>query len=270
MRLRSGGIDIFYVDESHDTTQYVVTAIAVPFLRPAGEEEWDICWPDYFDQSSRWRKWMRDHLHIPRNKELHGLKLLTGRGRYNAGKSSFTKEQAYTAYSRTLQKLGFLPGYSILSVSVKRGRQMYGAAQLSLALNTLFQRMRSQCNSRSTNGMVFFDEGHPEYRRLYRRAQVYLPTGSSRGGWQGGGLTKNLNLSMFTKDGNEKNSAHCRFTQIADIVAYAAFLKVKGERNRLSTEQKLLGYGQLYDSIPRGVLNINASKAQPRDGIVRL
>lgn len=269
MLLRPGGLDVFYIDESHDNTQYVVTAVTVPFLRP-GERNWEIVWEDYLEDAKSWRKWIRDHLHIPRAKELHGSKLATGRGRYNQGKHTLSRPKAAEVYERILNEIDFLPLSSVISVCTPRRRAMYGATKLELAMHALFQRMRSQCNSRRTNGIVFFDEGHPEYRKLYRRSQIYLPTGSRLGGWSGGGFSQNLPLSMFTKDGNEKNSKHCHFTQIADLIAYAAFLKIKNERNRLAQWQADLNHGQLYDAIPRRVLNINASSKQPRDAIVRL
>jgi hypothetical protein len=65
-------------------------------------------------------------------------------------------------------------------------------------------------------GLVFFDEGHGEYRTLYRRARVFLSTGSERGDWGAGKGTKNLPLPLdnFTKDANTKESEHCFFIQL--------------------------------------------------------
>ncbi|MFD0936398.1 hypothetical protein [Methylobacterium trifolii] len=64
----------------------------------------------------------------------------------------------------------------------------------------LFQRMRTQCERRNVNAIVFFDEGHPEYRKIYRQSQVYPATGSSIGAWKSGKSTQNLPLDMFFKD----------------------------------------------------------------------
>ena len=60
--------------------------------------------------------------------------------------------------------------------ATQSGRNLYGRQQLEAALYALFQRMRTQCARRNVNAMVFFDQGHPEYRRLYRQAQVFLST----------------------------------------------------------------------------------------------
>jgi hypothetical protein len=127
-----------------------------------------------------------------------------------------------------------------------------------------------QCNARDTNGLVFFDEGHPEYRKLYRQAQVYLPTGSRFGGWASGFFPKNLPLDMFTKDGNSKTSKHCYFTQAADLVAYSAFLKIKAEEGALTDWQAKYRLGTLHDELPKKVRNVQAQNKAPHDGIVRL
>jgi len=146
---------------------------------------------------------------------------------------------------------------------------MYGHARLQRVMYALFQRMRKQCKSRNVNAMVFFDQGHPEYRRLYRRACVSLPTGSMFGAWTSG-LQQNMPLDMFVKDGNEKCSKDCLFTQISDLIAFAAFSKVRSERKMLTPDQIRFGMGNLYNAIPTEILNAKASFAAPRDAIVRL
>src|SRR3546814_8797361 len=52
MRLRDGGIDVFYIDESHDNKTYVVTALAVPFLRRI-DNVWTITWASHFEKADR-------------------------------------------------------------------------------------------------------------------------------------------------------------------------------------------------------------------------
>jgi len=270
MLLRSGGLDIFYIDESHDNTAYVVTAITIPFLRHEGIN-WNIVWPDYLDAAKQWRRNIKKNLYIPATKELHGIKLASGRGRYRLGKWQFDKARASSVYRQILRSINFFPDASIISVAVHRGaKNLYGRSRLEAALYALLQRMRTQCNSRQTNAIVFFDEGHPEYRKLYRQAQVYLPTGSRLGNWAGGLFSKNMPLDMFTKDGNDKPSRHCYFTQIADLVAYAAFLKIKSERNALTSWQAKYKLDSLYDEVPIRMRNVAAQSKAPRDAIVRL
>jgi hypothetical protein len=162
MLLRSGGVDIFYIDESNDSHVYVVTAVAVPFLRESAGI-WNIVWPDYLQAAKGWRRRIRDALNIPVSKELHGVKLASGRGRYLQGKFSFYRPKAGAAYREILRLADFLPNASVITVRAQRGgRALYGATRLEAAVHALFQRMRSQCEARRTNGFVFFDEGHEE------------------------------------------------------------------------------------------------------------
>jgi len=74
---------------------------------------------------------------------------------------------------------------------------------------------------------------------------------------------------MFTLDANIKNSKHCWFTQTADIIAYAAFLKIKSNRGELEDWQSKYDLGTLYDEIPRKLINTKVSR-NPADGIVRV
>jgi hypothetical protein len=97
MLLRSDGLDIFYVDESHDRNHYVVTAIRIPFLRNV-EGNWQIVWPDFLTGAKEWRKRIKNEVGIPRAKELHGVKLASGRGRYLAGRHNLKPKQAASAY----------------------------------------------------------------------------------------------------------------------------------------------------------------------------
>lgn len=269
MKLAPSGIDIFYIDESHDNRIYVVSAVTVPFLRFV-DDVWTITWQSHFEAAKEWRRRIRQTHSIPTARELHGVKLASGRGRIKSGEYSFPRPKAGAVYRDVLSQIDFVPPGSILSAATIRGQNLYGSARLEAALYALFQRMRRQCEARRTNGIVFFDEGHPEYRKLYRRAQVYLPTGSRLGAWGGSGTSKNLPLDMFTKDGNEKQSQHCNFTQAADLIAYAAFLKLKSERGTLADWQESYSLGNLYDSIPTRVINRAVSARAPQDGIVRV
>jgi hypothetical protein len=271
MRLADNGIDVFYIDESNDHNIYVVSAVTIPFIRKV-DGVWSITWGDHHANARQWRRKLKDELKIPVAKELHGLKLASGRGAYFKGKYTFPRPKAGAVYRRILESLSVVvPEASIITVAARRGgKQLYGKTKLEAALYALLQRMRTQCSVRGTNGMVFFDQGHDEYRKLYRQAQVYLPTGSQTGGWEDGASAKNMPLDMFTKDGNEKNSKHCWFTQMADLVAYAAFLKLKGEYEELEDWQAANSLGNLFDSVPPAVRNLKASRAAPQDGIVRL
>ena len=235
MLLKPNGIDIFYIDESYDGSIFVATAISIPFLRNI-EGQWTIVWGNQFEASKQFRKDVRQNLSIPMDKELHGLKLASGRGNFKKGKYNFSKAQGAGAYRKILRNVSFLPNMSIMSACAQKhdggGSMLYGNHRIEAAMICLFQRMRTKCIADGVNAMSYFDGEIPEYRKLYRKSQVHLPTGSRYGG------TRNLPLNMFFEDANIKNSKHCWFTQMADLVAYSAFLKIKSERNELTDWQE--------------------------------
>lgn len=197
------------------------------------------------------------------SKELHATKLVSGRGNFIVGKRQLKRENAAEVYRAILADIDFIPDDSIITVVGTRGPQMFGHERLERVMYGLFQRMRSQCNARRVNAMVFFDQGHPEYRQLYRRAMVNLPTGS-----RFDVAPRNLPLDMFVKDGNEKNSKFCNFIQIADLIAYAALSKLRHQRGEMEPEQTRFELHTLYDALPRGARNKRATREQ--DSIVRL
>ena len=264
MNLPENGLDAYYIDESHDRKIYVVTAVAVPLLRKV-EGQWTMVRRNHFEAAKRWRRAIKENLNVPVSKELHGVKLASGRGNFNRGKYNFPRPKCAGVYRAILRNMHHVPDASIMSVVSTRGAStLYGNQRLEAALYALFQRMRTRCQKTGLGAMTFFDQGHPEYRTLYRQAQVYLPTGSMYGGG-----TRNLPLDMFFEDANEKNSKHCWFTQTADMAAYAAFLKIKSERGELTEWQQKYNWGGAYDEIPRNKLNVRVL-AVNRDGIVRL
>lgn len=258
--LRSGGLDVFYIDESNDKALFAVTAIAIPFLRLA-DGIWQITWPDFLEAAKGWRRAVAEEVKIPTSKELHAWKLVSGRGNYLYGSRQLKKGDALVAYTKILRLASFVPPESIITVVGSRGPQMYGHERLERVMYALFQRMRRQCIGRNSNAMTFFDQGHDEYRKLYRKAHVHLPTGSRFG------PARNLPLDMFVKDGNEKNSKHCLFTQLADLISYAALAKVRFEKGVMDQAQQDIGLQYLYDGVPSALKNL---KAGSTDGIVRI
>lgn len=261
MLLRSGGLDLFYIDESNDKDLFAVTAIAIPFLRQT-DGIWQITWPDFLEAAKGWRRAVAEKVKIPTSKELHAWKLVSGRGNYLYGNRQLKKGHATQAYLDILRLVTFVPPESVITVVGSRGPQMYGHERLERVMYALFQRMRRQCVGRQCNGMTFFDQGHDEYRKLYRKAQVHLPTGS-----RFGLAARNLPLDMFVKDANEKNSKHCLFTQLADLISYAALAKVRFEKSVMEQSQQDIGLQYIYDGVPNTIKNLKAGGV---DGIVRI
>jgi len=157
MLLKSNGIDIFYIDESYDSNIFIATAICIPFLRNI-EGQWSVVWNNQFQASKEFRKHAKANVGIPLNKELHGVKLASGRGNYNKGQYRFSKAQASGVYRKLLRNISYLPEASVMSACAERGQsELYGKHRIEAAMLALFQRMRTKCNADGVNAMAFFD-----------------------------------------------------------------------------------------------------------------
>src|SRR5204863_3663430 len=86
-----------------------------------------------------------------------------------------TPTEAVALYQDALAKLTWLPPGAIMSAYATNTSSLMGHKGIDACLFSLFQRIRNDCHHRSVNGMIFFDEGHTSYTRLYRMAQKYLP-----------------------------------------------------------------------------------------------
>jgi uncharacterized protein DUF3800 len=268
MRLPNNGIDVFYVDESTDSNVIAMVAVSIPFLRSVSGT-WTIVWDDHLENVKQWRKNLRINYGIRITKELKGSDLLSGRGQFLPPANQRAGATPIKAYREALATLTFLPPMSIVTVVGVPSSQLYGHTRLEAALYALLQRLRKACSVNDRAGMIFFDGGHDEYRKVYRKARKFLPTGSSQGAWASGQASKNLPLDNFTKDANIKNSKHCWFTQIADLISFATLLKIRAERGLLTPWQVQINAGSLFDSIPMACINTKASSRDPK-GIVRL
>lgn len=258
-----------YADESDDKKRFVIACIAVPTL--SLDDDYSLCddWRRYYDSSKKWRKLLKSNFNIPVSKELKGSKLATGRNRYDGGIKPIYGNRAFDAYKFALNNLDFLPDTTVFSVSASSSYSLYGYKKLEASLYAVFQRLQTQASKSESLYQLFFDEGHNEYRRLYRKACVHLPTGSRHGSWETGSRSKNMPLKQTIKDANFKDSKYSHFVQIADLIAYATLLKSRSERGELSEKESRLGFGNIHDEIPRNVLNTYVSSGGT-DGIKRL
>lgn len=267
MDLLPNGIDIFYIDESERHPIAVASAIRIPFLRPKPDTGWEFVWDRYLSNATTWRRTLSATHSIRFREELHGYKILKRQGLYHKSWRNLTPVESTNLYKDALASLTWLPERSIMSTYATESSELMGHKGIDACLFGLFQRIRNNCHHIQVNGMIFFDEGHKSYLRLYRMAQKYLPTGSRFGAWEGGGLTKNLPLTMFPKDGNMKHSDLSYFMQIADLISYVVRLKIEHEQGKLAAKRIGRDHHVVYDSIPRAQLNTSATFKR-RDAIV--
>jgi hypothetical protein len=262
------GLSTFYIDESDDKKVFAIAFVRVPTLRI--DADTSITWDEHLDGVKRWRSALYREHGVPISKELKGSKIATGRNRYWKGKLPIYGQDAFSLYSYALEQLSFLPDASIFSVvTTDPSYTLYGHTRLEAALYGGFQRIQRHCESERVSALVFTDEGHAEYRTIYRRACKFMLTGSNQGQWPEGGRSRNMPLSCAFKDLNFKKSETSHFVQIADLVAYATLLKMRSEANSLSDKERNLGFGSIHDHIPRRVLNAAVDR-QTTDGIKRL
>lgn len=264
MELRSGGIDLFYIDESERFPLSLVTAVRVPFLREI-EGVWTFVWQDYLDKATLWRKALSANHHIRSRVELHGYEILAHQGLLLNGRRNLRPDEAFALYADALKTIDFLPKGSIITAFATDKTELMGHKGIKAAMVGLFQRIRRQCG-KQVNGVMLFDDGHPEYVSWFRQATKYLPTGSMHGGW-GSGTTANLPLDMFPKDANLKASKLSPFLQIADLIVYSARLKLESETGALAEKRKKRGHDQLYDCVPSITIN-QAATGKRADRIV--
>jgi len=267
------GLSTFYADESDDQRTFVMAVVCIPTITHLptnyAATRLRMDWDDFLAGAKEWRGKLKAQFNVPRSKELKGSKIATGRNRYDGDKHPIYGYRATQLYRFALQSLDFLPDQSVFSVSAPRGYKLYGHTRLEAAMYATLQRMQSQMRAESRTAMLFFDEGHAEYRDMYRRACVHLPTGSSMGAWSSGAKSKNIPLSNVIKDANFKDSKKSYFVQIADLVAYATLVKARKEAGTLSDKEVRLDIGDIHDFIPRRILNDKVD-SNTSDGIKRL
>jgi hypothetical protein len=263
MKLRDGGLDIFYIDETEKNPLSVVTSVRVPFLRRV-EGEWTFVWADYLAKAIEWRRAISAETGIKYHKELHANELLAHRGLYKKPNNNLRPDEALAVCTMALSTISFLEPASIMTAYATDQTAFMGERRIKAALLGLFQRIRRQCGQ-ERNGLVIFDDGRPEYVTLYRRATRWLPTGSALGGWPGSSL--NLAMDMFPKDANVKSSKQSLFLQIADLVVTAARLKLEYEREILQAKRIGWLHHTIYDALPPETINL-AATGKRADGIV--
>ena len=266
MELRRNGIDIYYIDESEFFPLSVVSAVRVPFLRP-NPTTWEFVWQDHLQKAIEWRKALSANHHIRSRAELHTSEILARKGLYKKGQTNLSTTECVSLVRDAVSTVNFLPPHSITTAFATNDASLMGHKGVKAALFALFQRIRTQCGSH-TNGILFFDDGRPEYIHYYRQAMRYLPTGSRKGGWEHG-ATKNLPLDMFPKDANLKASDKSLFLQIADLAVVTARLKIQEEYQRLPAKRVRREHHTLYDSFARHAVNLAATNKRS-DGIVAI
>lgn len=259
-------MDIFYIDESASADTFVMSSVRIPLLRFGNDGQWWVSWPHYYEAARAWRRDLAAKHSLKIRPEIHSSDFLAGKGKMHASGRVLTKAEAADAFRYGLSQLSFLDDASIITAFATAKSALFGQTKMKATLTGLLQRLERQTTKEERAALTFFDEGHREYWKIYRRSQAYMPVGSALGGW-GSGATKSLPLKQFVEDGNIKSSADSYVLQIADMVAYAALQKLKHEAGILPQWRVALNHHTLYDAIPLRHINVLATNKR-KDGIV--
>lgn len=74
---------------------------------------------------------------------------------------------------------------------------------------------------------------------------------------------------MFPKDANIKHSDMSYFIQLADLVVYAARMKIEHEMGHLAAKRVQRGHHEVYDALPLQTINLKATTKRT-DGIAKI
>ena len=90
--LRSGGIDIFYIDESVLYPNFFATVVRVPFLRNQ-QSQWRFVWENAYDQADQWRRLLSKRHNVKFRQELHAHEILGRKGLLHKQNRNLTVEE---------------------------------------------------------------------------------------------------------------------------------------------------------------------------------
>lgn len=142
MRLRLGGTDIFYIDESGSHGLFVFAAARIPFIRFQDGHP-TLVWNDYLDAATNWRRSLSATRSIRFREELHGVHLIGRRNRYHKARRNLFPDEAFDTYAEALQTLGgIVPDNMTITTCATTESRLFGNRGSDAALIGLFQRLR--------------------------------------------------------------------------------------------------------------------------------
>ena len=242
------GLVSFYADESDDKVIYVISSVCVPTIGRTGDG-YAVEWDDYVENARRWHSTLCRTFALNERKELKGAKLATGHNDYLDGGGRLHGERALEVYREALVGLTFLPPGSVFSVAATRDVAVNGQRKLGAALSALFSHMQRDCGV-ARQALVFCDEGHDEYRQIFRSARTQA--------------VADAGFPSAIKDLNFKDSRESLFIQIADLVSYACLARLREETGIAAASRTT----RLHRLIPTAQLSTSAGTSP--DGILRL
>lgn len=277
-------VRFFYVDESHDSDRYCLSAISIR------HSDWKEC----FDKVREHRTNLKRDHGIYISKEIHARDLIAGKGRISP--KPIGKWQRSRIFHGLLQLVAGLPGVLVFNVCLdvphhadpqmtawdrllnRIERTMLEQENKELPLrrkllrsivlnvpNDEYEKIAERLNIYRARATIIADEGREsEITKALRKMHVFNHIPSRYGGWAGGKLTKNITTDRIIEDPIFKPSERSYFIQLADCVAYALLKREVWQTPKV----KKYGIDKMFDETVASVCFV---KASPRDslGIVR-
>jgi hypothetical protein len=141
--LRSGGIDIFYMDESIRYPNFFATVVRVPVLRNQ-ENQWHFVWENAHDQAGQWRRLLSKRHNVKFRQELHAHEILGRKGLLHKQNRNLTVDESFSLYAEALSSLTFIEDGSIFTVASTAESNVLGNRGMDACLVSMFQRIKTQ------------------------------------------------------------------------------------------------------------------------------
>ena len=216
---------LFYIDDSGDTglnprsptDAFVLSTVIVR----------DTQWLYTLDELVSFRRFLSNAFGIKRRDEIKANYLVHGKGSLNQlGLSFSARMNIYKMALRFQLKVGTIATWAIVIDKHKWDMARNGGSTevREMAWKTMIERIERFTAHNNETGIIFPDEGNPDYvRQMFRRMRRHNIVAAHYGGVPQG-LPRPARL--IVEDPNFRKSSDSYFVQLADLNAYAAYRTV--------------------------------------------
>jgi len=277
-------VRFFYVDESHDTSKFCLSAIGIRHS----------VWKECLDEVRKHREMLKHDYGIFLRKEIHAHKFLAGRGRISD--RVVTKWERARIFNGLLKLIASLPEIMLFNVCLNKSEHtdphMIAWDRLTNRIErTMLEMERVEIPKRrelmgcigpatadavrcdiearllkyKSRAVLISDEGREyEIERAVRKMRAFNPIPSRYGSWPGGRKTKSITADRIIEDPVFRKSHRSYLVQLADCVAYALLKREVQPTSRI----RRYGIHQMFDAHLTGICFKQAARDDPQ-GIVR-
>ena len=241
---------IFYLDESYDSSVFVLSALRVKSDR----------FRETFELTKDFRRSLNKRFGLYVSKELHATEFVSGRGKY--GPKDISKFQRAKIFEEVLYFISCLPDIEVINVRIAvPGCPVDPHLR---AFERLVNRIEKSLGEHNTEGLLILDQGKEAVlRRTARQMTAINFVPSKFGAWEDGRRSKNMPVSRIIEDPLFKTSQSSYFLQFADAIAFSLLKKEVQPTPHIAK----YGLNQMFDLL-KPILCLKASAGDPF-GVVR-